>query len=157
MTKYVATQDDYAEDPRDWNPDETIAIVRTCRFGTTDNVDDTAWRHFLDYCDGDEDSAVELCNRWSRIFGVGLIYELTSIVGYSQSDWWDVLSIRPETQTYSAVETFGQYLRGDVWKVCEYEESTCDHGETHLDWVDGMGGIYADDEESAIEQYKEQR
>jgi len=43
------------------------------------------------------------------------------------------------------VETYDQYLRGDIYQATLYHVETCDLGHEHLDIVDSCGGFYGVD------------
>ena len=43
------------------------------------------------------------------------------------------------------IETYDQYLRGDVYGFILYKKSNCDHDEEHLEHIDSCWGFYGDD------------
>lgn len=56
------------------------------------------------------------------------------------------------------VETYDQYLTGDVYRFKIVEVSTCDKGHEHEEVVDSCGGFYGEDEciseaESVVQHY----
>ena len=49
-------------------------------------------------------------------------------------------------QAAAKVETWNQYLSGDVWGYVVERVSTCDHGDEHRDTVDSCWGFYGRDD-----------
>jgi hypothetical protein len=67
---------------------------------------------------------------------------------------------RCEVLLKGEVETYDQYLTGDVYGYEIYELSTCDHGHEHEEFVDSCWGFYGEDEclseaESIVNHYME--
>lgn len=168
-TRYAVWQDLDADDPRTW--DDTVTIHRynaASIYGDTDDTDDTtgALAAFLRYYDetGDNARALNMARRYARAFNTGETIETHTIRGYSQSDWVDVVAVTTDEHAAqnlsSYVSTFRMYLYGDVWTVMLETMTTCDHGTEHWDPVTDqgidsqiVGGIYADDAESAVTEY----
>lgn len=83
--------------------------------------------------------ALRILNRTSRIFGDGVQYQITSLPGAYQGHWLDILEPLGGSRITEAYE---QWRTGQVYYVsCET------HGYS-------IGGIYAEDEESAILEAK---
>lgn len=57
-----------------------------------------------------------------------------------------VKDIRVEDILKGEVETYDQYLTGDVWGYKIYEVTTCDHGHEHEELVDSCWGFYGEEE-----------
>lgn len=155
---YTATQDldAYLDDPRTWDDTVTIRIFRASWLSRAEESEplhatDEVFARLLD-AGADEDAAARGAARYSRLAGDGIGHvEVLTIHGHSKGDWWDVVAYGPDEDTVRAdVEQFGQWLRGDVWVVTAWSETTCDRGETHRDIVDSVGGVYAADEDEAI-------
>ena len=53
---------------------------------------------------------------------------------------------RSEVLLKGEVETYDQYLTGDVYGYKIYEVSTCDHGHEHKELVDSCWGFYGEEE-----------
>lgn len=156
-TAYRAERDQDAQDPRAWDMDSPTQII----------VWDAEWGYAIPEWTGDDplhavyqlawegdrtlDEAIEIVNRWDRVFhGGGRQIRQTLVTGYSQSDWWTLV------HTVDAdVKTFAQWLKGDVWTVTEYLQETCNLGHVHEMATDRLSEIYADSEEEAIQIYKE--
>jgi hypothetical protein len=154
---FEAIQDDDAwqDDPREWNTEPKLtAIFRTTdrsgsRANFTNVVPELVAFHHAYEATGDDDLALRAANHYSNVYGTGRVVATKSLTGYSQSDWWDVVTVDE-----GDAKTFGQWLRGDVWSVFAYEETECDHGDIHRDVVESLGGVYADDADAAIEYFK---
>lgn len=156
-TTYRATQDEDAQDPRAWDMDvPTDIVVWDAEAGYTTpewTGDGPLYAIYQLAWDGNKtlNEAIEIVNRWDRVFHDGeRQVKQTLVMGYSQSDWWTLV------HTVDAdVKTFAQWLCGDVWTVTEYLEETCNLGHTHEMATDSLSGIYSDSEDEAIEIYKE--
>jgi len=157
---FRATQDPFIDDPRD-HFDAVVTVVSAgdmhFRPLTSDDVGDGPTRAYLNARNNGhgEDTALAAANRYSRVYGDGTPVTMTYAYGYSQGDWWFILSTGPEAE--AATDLFTYYLRGDVYDVTEYEVKTCDLGHDHEEEVDQLFGIYANSEEEAIASYKESR
>jgi len=157
---FRATQDPFIDDPRE-DFDAVVTLVSTgdmrFRVPTSDDVEDGPTRAYLSARNNGhgEDTALKAANHYSRVYGAGYEVTMTYVYGYSQGDWWYILSTGPEAQ--QATDMFVAYLRGDVYNVTEYEVTTCDLGHEHEEEVDSLFGIYAGSEAEAIKAYKESR
>ena len=176
--RYVAWQDCDASDPRDdYGTEIEQYVYHTSYRGIPDAPDyhraethvmGAFLRHFEE--NGDDQAALEFARRYARVFGILEKISTDTIQGHSQSDWWDVVTVTayspdsfiPEPDLIA--ETFGQWLRGDVYAVVREYATICDQGETHWDREDpetGLesfvtGGYYADDIEDAVAEYAAQ-
>jgi hypothetical protein len=53
----------------------------------------------------------------------------------------------------SEVETYAQYLEGNVYGYILYNKSRCDHDEEHLDHEDSCWGFYMGDKEDSLDVF----
>ena len=90
----------------------------------------------------DLDLALRILNRWSSAYGTGEQFRVTTLPGYSQGDWVDVLE---PVDGSPITGSFEQWRMGGVYGVSCLD---CDSI--------NLGGIYADTEESAITHYLEE-
>ena len=167
QTKYVVEASDYPEEsPNEWGYDKTY-IYRTAYKGMPDTpecpISDAFYRVYEH--NHDEDLALKVARRYAIILqdwepaqtlnGI----QLHTLRGYSQGDWWDTLTISPDWDANLYAETFQQWLRGDIYLVTEYSRIECNnddcHGSDNDHWElsGGLGGIYADDPETALKDY----
>lgn len=150
----IHDDDAWQDDPREWSDEPRMtAIFRTSHRGSVDTFSDvmpelSVFAHVYEST-GDDDLALRAANHYAGVYGTGRVVETMSLTGYSQSDWWDVVTVNT-----GDANAFGQWLRGDVWTVLAYEETECDHGDIHRDVVESLGGVYADDADAAIEYFK---
>lgn len=108
-----------------------------------------AFGHFRERWD--DDTALTLANRWSRIFHDGT-RAITQTVHLDQSSWRDVISSGECAK--ANIEEWAQWARGDVYHVfTEVWDPTPGEGWTY---EDGLGGIYADSAEEAAEYYEKE-
>jgi hypothetical protein len=152
MTVYEAVQDTDAEDPRTWGTLAPLTVFLAPYTSNPETDDNAAIAAFLRAygLTQNEDQAVTIANRWSRVFGNGDQVQTFHLTGYAQGDWWHIVT----TGDQSDADVFEMWARGDVWQVTEYEETTCNLGDTHRTLVDSTSGIYAADEASAIDYYQ---
>lgn len=167
-TRYVVWQDTDTESPANWNSDDTIMVYNTSPRGGRDKATCELSEVFeRAYDTHDADKALVITRRYARVC-LGWVRERAenaivtySARGYSQSDWWDVLAITWDGEyAESLAKEWEQWARGDVWSVmAEYGEE-CDAGVMHWDTVNdqgvdslAIGGIFADNVESAVSQY----
>jgi hypothetical protein len=170
-TRYIAMQDTDAESPVHWGWFD-VYVYSASYGGSTDEgrADESmiARAFFTRYAlDHDAEDALSFARRWATIYEgytpeqATLSIATYSARGYSQSDWWDVLVITDDrdTDARGCAETWEQWARGDVWFVYPERRLECDHEHEHWDrepfFYAGLGGIYADDAESAVSQYVE--
>jgi len=158
---FRATRYPFIDDPRE-DFDAVVTVVSAgaghfFRVPTSDNVEDGPTRTYLNARNNGHgmETALNAANRYSRVYGAGYAVTRTYATGYSQGDWWYILSTGPEAQ--QATDMFVAYLRGDVYNVTEYEVVECVFGYRHEEEVDSVFGIYADSEDEAIASYKESR
>lgn len=174
--RFVVWQDTDAEDPRAWQDDASAQtlIYSANRGSSPDSTDDAAspvmaafMQHYTEH--GDADAALILARRYARIWSPGWKIDTYSARGYSQGDWWDLVTVTGpdagDPSDYS--QEWEQWARGDVYSVmretfmpCETPD-TC-HGDEESHWwsvtdqgIESLviGGIYADDAEDAVAQY----
>ena len=144
--QYKVVQDLDAEDPREWIEDSHVALyVYNGPRGHKDPIPDNRIAEVFDhfYKIYDDEKALAATKRWLTVFYPEIAaiveVEISNIQGYSQGDWLDVLAV--VTQGYgsaaSHINEFRQWVFGDVWTVS--------------DGTDTLSGIYADDQEQAVE------
>ena len=167
-TRYVVWQDTDAESPANWNSDNTIMVYNTSprcgRDKATCELSEVFERAY-DMHDADKALTItrryaRVCLGWDRERAEGAIVTY-SARGYSQSDWWDILTITYEGEYAEPLaEEWGQWARGDVYCVMAEYGTECDAGTMHWDTVndqgidsDVIGGIYADSAEDTIAHY----
>lgn len=167
-TRYVVWQDDAAhcDSPNGW-AGATAYVYSTSSHSTADDADDTLSEVFFRVYGehGDDALALAVTRRYARVtLGWAEAEAEARIVtysarGYSQSDWWDILSIDPRGYAEDHAHTWEQWARGDVFAVMAEERIECAseecHGDDDAHWEpgDACGGIYADDAEDAVSHY----
>ena len=167
-TRYVVRQDTDTESPATWNHNDTIMIYNTSPRGGRDKATCELSEVFeRAYDTHDADKALDIARRYARVC-LGWSKELAkdaivtySARGYSQGNWWDILAITYEDEyAESLAKGWEQWARGDVWCVMLETSTVCDNGETHWEAIDidgsdshVIGGIYADNAESAVAEY----
>lgn len=166
--RYTVERDDVCESPNEWGSGH-VYVYRTADFGSGSDIpDDELSRVFFEVLDRhDDDIALEVTRRYARVFlgmtpdeAYGRI-DIHSAHGYSQGDWWDVLSIVPEGSAIDYARVWEQWARGDVYAVTEETRIPCDspecHGGDEAHWKanDSLGGIYADSATGAVTEYRE--
>ena len=167
-TRYVVWQDEGPESPATWNHNDTIMIYNTSPRGGRDKATCELSEVFeRAYDTHDADKALDITRRYARIIlGWSPARAKDAIVtysarGYSQGNWWDILAITYEDEyAESLAKEWEQWARGDVWCVMLETSTVCDNGETHWEAIDidgsdshVIGGIYADDAETAVAEY----
>ena len=166
--RYIVSQDEDSESPNEWGLGH-VYVYRTAHLGSGSDIpDDELSRVFFEVLDRhDDDIALEVTRRYARVF-LGMTeceaaarIDTYSARGYSQSDWWDVLSITPDSFALGCARDWEQWARGDVYVVTEETRIPCDstecHGgdEAHWEARDSLGGIYADSATDAITEYRD--
>ena len=168
-TRYVVWQDEGPESPAEWDDDSEVMVYRTAYNGRVDAPADELAIVFQRVLDqhNDDTLALLVTQRYARIIlgwspaRANESIDTKTAHGYSQSAWWDILAITYEGEyAKSLAEEWEQWARGDVWCVMLETSTVCDEGGTHWDAVtdqgiDSMvlGGIYADNAESAVAEY----
>ena len=168
-TRYVVWQDTDSESPAECGYNSEVMVYRTAYNGRVDAPADelaTVFQRVLDQ-HNDDTLALLVTQRYARIIlGWSPARANESIVtysarGYSQGNWWDILAITHEDEyAESLAKEWEQWARGDVWCVMLETSTVCDKGDTHWDAVTDqgidstvIGGIYADNAESAAAEY----
>lgn len=174
-TRYIVMHDADTESPTHWGNFDVYVYRASYRSNTDESCADEsliARAFFTRYeLEHDEHDALRFARRWATIYG-GMTTEQAneritthSARGYSQSDWWDILVISDDSDAEQDARTWEQWARGDVYFVYPESRAECEHPEychSHNDddhWsrepldYKGIGGIYADDAESAVMQY----
>lgn len=142
--QFYVTYDDCAEDPRTWDEDTAVIVLRGGSYNIPDwgnsEIEEAA-RAIWDYSK-DSDAVSTAINSVP-----GWIAHTTIIHGYSQSDWAEVIalaedadSLETRSKLRNRINVFRQWKYGDVYVVNEIGG-------------DCMGGIYADDMEDAVCSY----
>lgn len=154
--EYTVRQDVNVEDPREGVDPEYAALwaYRQPRLHSSvvaikpeGNEVIDAFEHFFEELD--DDVALESTLRWIRVFrpDLGDRYQLETrtIRGYSQGDWLDVIAVvdRDHGTPESHLTQLRQWAFGDVWAVIPDGPGSA------------VGGIYADDAESAVTHFRE--
>ena len=169
--RYIVSQDEYSESPNEWGSGKVYVyrVAYGSTAGSVSDPDDELSSVFYRAYDRHYNSslALETTRRYARVFlgmtpdeAYGRIANY-SARGYSQGDWWDVLSITPDSFALGYARIWERWARGDVYVVTEEARIPCDspecHGgeESHWEVVDSLCGIYADDAEGAVSEYRE--
>lgn len=168
-TRYVVWQDDGPESPAECGYNSEVMVYRTAYNGRVDAPADelaTVFQRVLDQ-HNDDTLALLVTQRYARIIlGWSPARAKDAIVtysarGYSQGNWWDILAITYEDEyAESLAKEWEQWARGDVWCVMLETSTVCDKGGPHWEAIDIDGsdshvisGIYADNAESAVDEY----
>ena len=167
--RYVAWQDEGPESPAEWDDDSEVMVYRTAYNGRVDAPADelaTVFQRVLDQ-HNDDTLALLVTQRYARIIlgwspaRANESIDTKTARGYSQSAWWDILIVRYDHGGALALgDVWEQWARGDVWRVMLETSTVCDKGDTHWDAVTdqgigsvALGGIYADNAETAVAEY----
>jgi len=154
---YRAFSDTDSDNPLDWADACKLFVYRADRSrGVEHGAPNGTIAAFLHAFGMGHDEALSLkvAQRYARMIepeSLPVIQEAWR--GYAQSDWADVIVTGEYAE--SVYRSWAQWMRGDVWTVCEYETEECDKGETHETLTDSLSGIYADSEEEAIAYYRD--
>ena len=166
-TRYVVWQDDNAKNPAE-NWDGIAYAVYSQPHGTEPSADeyDGTMRAFLTRYDltGDDADALVFARRYAAAYGLTESIDTFSVTGYSQGDWQEIVIVTPaESDPRSYYEEYVAWFRGSVYVVMQETLTVCDHGTEHWEPVTDqgidslvLGGIYADDAESAVSAYLDQ-
>jgi len=159
--RIVVTYDEGTDDPRDWTPECDVMQYNVPYRSDADDFGDcqttlgTVFGSVYDST-GDDAKALKVALRYKRFFDVKEDIETSTITGYSQGDWADVVAVVPEGYGTPAnhLRTFRQWKFGDVYvmtveRLVSYVRVADDGmtpiwGEEHDHWemVDSLGGIY---------------
>ena len=150
--EYMIQQDTCADDPRNWldSDDAALWIMDSNNLRREDAPDNLLTLTVREYIDRGHNlhNAVILAARWLNIFYPELFYTVRAgRKNLDRSTWYEyVVAVKgrgaDESYLDGIVTEFEQWALGNVWVVVPVgtdEES--------------MGGIYADDEEDAFEEY----
>lgn len=147
-TEYTVIQDSDTDDPREWGWDVVLHVF--AGDSQDDSPEDHAARAFecfreANYMHRDQDDrALTMLKRWMRITGDDRAAIITTVSGYSQSDWCDVLVLaESEDAARDFANVWGMWFRGDVYAVGAGDE-----------W---LSGIYAEDMEDAVRAFAADR
>ena len=169
--RYIVSQDEDSESPNGWGMGK-VYVYRVAYGSTAGSVsvpDDELSSVFFEAYHRHDDGYIALVvtRRYARVF-LGMTpdeaydkIETYLAHGYSQGDWWDVLSITPDSFARGYAHIWEQWARGDVYVVTEETRIPCDspecHGgdEAHWESKDSLGGIYADSVIDAVTEYRE--
>lgn len=154
--EYTVYPDIDAEDPRSWLTHEKAALVviNADRHTQTDNINDyddnPVINDLLRAMERDGIEPGDITPKWWDAYVDSLAernfpYDVVMTTCYtSQSNWFTVIAAVKDGygSAMSHIDTFETWARGDVWVVSP------DHPDH-----DTLCGIYADDPESAVEEY----
>ena len=169
-TRWLVFPDTDSDSPVHWHNDAIVKVYAAgcgmARDGATDELSSVFYRVYGEYRDAE--LALAVTRRYARVipgWSEERAHECivtSTIRGYSQSAWWDILVIDYANQGHAegVAADWGTWARGDVWTVIQEHATVCDKGETHWEAIDIDGsdshvisGIYADDAESAVATY----
>jgi hypothetical protein len=175
--RIVVTYDEGADDPRDWTPECDVLQYNVPWRGSADDLGDCRTQLGTVFTivygnTGDDAKALAVALRYKRFFDVKEDIETSTITGYSQGDWADVVAVVPEGYGTPAdhIKVFRQWKFGDVYVVgierrVSYvraeEGGSVDRSDEHSHWelIDSLGGVYFDDDfpddEAVIEKARE--
>jgi hypothetical protein len=158
--RIVLTYDEGTDDPRDWTTEVDLLQYNVPWHGSADDLGDcqTALGTVFTIVygnTGDDAKALKVALRYKRFFDVKEDIETSTITGYSQSDWADVVAVVPEGCGTPAdhIRTFRQWKFGDVYvmtiqrrvtyvRVEEGNSPDWSEQHDHWEWIDSLGGIY---------------
>lgn len=154
--EYTVYQDIDAEDPRSWLTHEKAALVviNADRHTQTDNINDyddnPVINDLLRTMERNDIEPGDITPEWWDAYIDSLAerqlpYDVVMTTCHtSQSSWFTVIATVKDGygSAMSHINTFETWVRGDVWVVSP------DHSD-----YDTLCGIYADDPESAVEEY----
>lgn len=154
--EYTVYQDTDAEDPRSWltHEEAALVVIDADRHTQTDNINDYDDNPVInDLLRAMEQNDIEpgdislawwedyLCDLAERHLPYDVVMTTCNT---SQSSWFTVIAAVKDGygSAMGHIDTFETWARGDVWVVSP----------DHPDY-DTLCGIYADDPESAVEEY----
>jgi len=158
--RIVVDNDEGTDDPRDWTPECDVLQYNVPYLDRADDLGDcqtTLGTVFtIVYGNtGDDAKALKVALRYKRFFDVKEEIDTTTITGYSQGDWADVVAVVPEGYGTPAdhLRTFRQWKFGDVYVIAVQRRVTYvrveegdspDWSDQHDHWetLDSFGGIY---------------
>lgn len=154
--EYTVYQDTDAEDPRSWltNEEAALVVIDADRHTQTDNINDyddnPVINDLLRAMERDGIEPGDITPKWWDAYVDGLAkrqlpYDVVmTTCDISQSSWFTVIAAVKDGygSAMGHIDTFETWARGDVWVVSP----------DHPDY-ETLCGIYADDPESAVEEY----
>ena len=155
--EYTVYQDTDAEDPRSWltHEEAALVVINADRHTQTDNINDyddnPVINDLLSAMEQAEiDDPRDINPEWLDAYIGSLaernfLYDVVMTTCHtSQSSWFTVIAAVKDGygSAIGHIDTFETWARGDVWVVSP----------DHPDY-DTLCGIYADDPESAVEEY----
>lgn len=155
-SRLAVTQDVYAEDPRGWTTSVDVLCYNSPGYGGyVDDLGDCKTKLGSAFTvvygnTGDDSFALKVALRYKSVFGIKEDIETSTLTGYSQGDWRDVVAVSPEGYGTAKghLEEFNAWLWGDVSCVALERAVTWhregDDDETMTTWeeVDSIGGGY---------------
>lgn len=155
--EYTVYQDIDAEDPRTWltHEESALVVINADRHTQTDNINDYDDNPVInDLLRAMEQAGIDdprdINPEWLDAYIDSLAernfpYDVVMTTRHtSQSNWFTVIAAVKDGygSAMGHIDTFETWARGDVWVVSP----------NHPDY-DTLCGIYADDPESAVEEY----
>lgn len=155
-SRLAISQDTYAEDPRGWSTGVDVLSYNSPSYGGyVDDLGDCKTKLGSVFTvvygnTGDDSLALKVALRYKSVFGIKEDIETSTLTGYSQGDWRDVVAVSPEGYGTAKghLEEFNAWLWGDVSCVALERAVTWhregDDDETMTTWeqVDSICGIY---------------
>lgn len=154
--EYTVYQDIDAEDPRLWltHEEAALVVINADRHTQTDNINDyddnPVINDLLRAMERDDIEPGDITPKWWDAYVDSLTkrqlpYDVVmTTCDTSQSSWFTIIAVVKDGygSAMSHINTFETWARGEVWVVSP----------DHPDY-DTLCGIYADDPESAVEEY----
>lgn len=154
--EYTIYQDTDPEDPRTWltHEEAALVVIDADRHTQTDNINDyddnPVINDLLRAMERDDIEPCDITPKWWNAYVDSLAerqlpYDVVMTTCHtSQSSWFTVIAAVKDGygSAMGHIDTFETWARGDVWVVSP----------DHPDY-DTLCGIYADDPESAVEEY----
>ena len=154
--EYTVYQDIDPEDPRTWltHEEAALVVINADRHTQTDNINDyddnPLINDLLRAMERDGIEPGDITTKWWNAYVNSLAerqlpYDVVMTTCHtSQSNWFTVIAAVKDGygSAMSHIDAFETWARGDVWVV------SSDHPD-----YDTVCGIYADDPESAVEEY----
>lgn len=154
--EYTVYQDIDAEDPRSWltHEEAALVVIDADRHTQTDNINDyddnPVINDLLRTMERNDIEPGDITTKWWNAYVDSLAkrqlpYDVVmTTCDTSQSSWFTVIAAVKNGygSAMGHIDIFEAWARGDVWVVSP----------DHPDY-DTLCGIYADDPESAVEQY----